>query len=323
MSKYTNEIMLGGFILLSVGLLAAMSVAVGGFNLQSGVHVTARFSNATGLVKDAAVTVAGVQVGHVERLAVDHDKAVVALFLRKDAGIRDDVWAAIRAKSLLGEKYLELVPQSRDAKLLQDGDTIAQTRSTVEIDELLANLAPLVKEVDPKDVARVVKGLAATIDGEQESLAKVLRNAGTVSEQLADALKTNRAHLDKTAAHLASLTEQGDALLKQHRPSIDRTVAQVDRITGVWSAESPALAARAQRVVGQVDRLTRAVEPQQVSRTMQKLPVLLEKADKVSEGDVKALAKEVLMRNGLRVYLHPFTNPDEPQRPLPAATLKP
>ena len=70
MSQYRNEVMLGGFILLAGGLLAAMSVAVGGFNFQEGIHVKARFSNATGLVKDAAVTVAGVQVGHVESLSV-------------------------------------------------------------------------------------------------------------------------------------------------------------------------------------------------------------------------------------------------------------
>src|SRR5688500_12095225 len=103
MKRVNNEVMLGAFIVGAGGLLAYMSIAVGGFNMTPGVHVTAKFSNASGLVKDASVSVAGVEVGHVEGLTVEHDKAVVKLFLNKEAHIRSDVVAAVRAKSLLGE----------------------------------------------------------------------------------------------------------------------------------------------------------------------------------------------------------------------------
>lgn len=330
MSQYRNEIMLGGFILLAGGLLAVMSVAVGGFNFQDGIHVKARFSNATGLVRDAAVTVAGVQVGHVESLSVDHDKALVGIFLRKDAGIREDVQASIRAKSLLGEKYLELMPRSREAPFLTNGSDIQQTRSTVEVDELLASLAPLVKEVNPKDVASIVRGLAVTMEGEQASLARVVRNAGAITEQVADALQANRAHLDKAAAHVASLVEQGDSFMKEQRPALGRTVTHVDQLTGRWNKETPALAAKAQRITSQVDRLTQAVEVEAVGRitreadrALAKIPRLLDKADKLTEADARAFAEQVLLRTGIRVFVHPFGPVSPPDVPGTPAPLKP
>ncbi|MEB3285507.1 MAG: MlaD family protein [Candidatus Sericytochromatia bacterium] len=330
MSQYRNEIMLGGFILLGVGLLAAMSIAVGGMNFREGVHVRARFSNATGLVKDAAVTVAGVQVGHVESLSVEHDKAVVGIFLRKDAGIREDVRASIRAKSLLGEKYLELQPRGRETPLLANGGLIEETRSTVEVDELLASLAPLVKEVNPKDVAALVRGLAQTVDGEQAALARVVRHAGTITEQLADVLQTHRGEIDKTVVHVASLAKQGDQFFKEKAPALGRTVTNLDEMSRSWNKETPGLAAKAQRITSQVDRLTRAVEPETVgkiakeaARAMQKMPGLLEKADKLSEADARAFAEEVLLRTGIRVYLHPFGPQSVPSVPGTPAPLTP
>jgi ABC-type transporter Mla subunit MlaD len=354
MSKYNNEVMLGGFIVLAGGLLAYMSIAVGGFNLQSGVHVKAKFTNASGLVKDAAVSVAGVEVGHVEGMTVDHDKAVVNIFLRKDAGIRADVKAAIRAKSLLGEKYLELVPQSKDAPTLKDGDLIADTRATVEVDELLATLGPLMKEVDPKDVAKIVRGVAKTVDEEQGSLAKVVRNAAEISTDVREMVAKNRGNVDAIAANMASLSKDGAALLTANKPKLDRTMANVDKIAGVWSAESPKLAGKAARIATNVERVTGAVDPKAVgriaknadaalgrmpaalddlsglrtdaSRSLGKANVLLDKANAVDEADVKNLAQDIFLKGGMRIYMHPF-QPPEPttyqKAPVPAETLKP
>ena len=353
MSNAKNEVMLGAFIVGAGGLLAYMSIAVGGFNLTSGIHVKAKFTNASGLVKDAAVTVAGVEVGHIESLSVDHDKAVVAIFLNKEAGLRADVHAAIRAKSLLGEKYMELVPQSREAALLKDGDLISETRATVEVDELLATLGPLMKQVDPKDVATIVHGVAKTLDEEQGSIAKVVHNAGEISEDVKDLVAKNRGNVDRLATSAASMAEEGAAFIKGQRPALERTVVNVDKMAGTWRAESPALAAKAQRIASNVDRMTGAIDPRkltriaanadkaledvpavmhefkgmrgQLDRTLGKINPLLDKANNISESDVKTMASDVLLKGGLRVYMHPFQPPEMTFQkvPVPAETQHP
>lgn len=352
-AKTNNEVMLGGFIVLAGGLLGYMAIAVGGFNLQSGVTVNARFTNASGLVKDAAVTVAGVEVGHIAGMTVDHDKAVVRIFLNKDAGLRTDVKAAIRAKSLLGEKYMELVPISKDAPLLKEGDVITDTRATVEVDELLATLGPLLKEVNSKDVATIVRGVAKTMDEEQGSLANMIRNASAISDDVKGIVTANKAKVGEITTNVASLTRQGDTFLKEKRPAIDRAVANVDKITGVWSAESPALAAKANRIATNVERVSGAVDAKKVGRiasnldaTLVKAPgalddlsglrvdagkslgkanVLLDKAAKITEDDVKALSQDILLKGGLRVYMHPFQPPETSfvKQAIPVEPIKP
>jgi hypothetical protein len=90
------------------------------------------------------------------------------------------------------------------------------------------------------------------------------------------------------------------------------------------------LAAKAQRITSQVDRLTQAVDAQTVGRmtkeadrTLQKLPRLLDKADKLSEADARAFAESVLLRTGIRVYVHPFGPLPSPEVPGMPAPLKP
>lgn len=336
MKKFNNEVMLGAFILGAGGLLAYMSIAVGGLNMAPGVHVTAKFSNAAGVVKDASISVAGVEVGHVESLTVEHDKALVKMFLYKDAHIRADVVAAVRAKSLLGEKYIELKPQSTTAAELKDGDVLGVTRSSVEVDELLAALGPVIKQVDPKDVATIVRTVAKTMEDEQGSLAAVIQNAAQISQQVNDTLAANRKNIDQIATNAAGLATQGNELLKAKRPEIERTVTQIDKLTGTLNAEAPGLVKQAKHIASNVDALTGDLKAQtpainrtiaNADKTMAKLPQTLEGFDSLQKGverslgkvdplldkanafdtaKFKELSENLLLKTGVKVYMHPF-----------------
>lgn len=338
--KFNNEVMLGAFILGAGGLLAFMCIAVGGFNMAPGVHVEARFANASGVVKDAAVSIAGVEVGKVEGLSVDHDKAVVKLFLRTDAHVRADVVAAVRAKSLLGEKYIELVPQSTTAAELKSGDTISATRASVEVDELLAALGPVIKQVDPKDVATIVHTVAKTMNDEQGNLAAIVQNAAQISQQVNDTLAANRKNIDTIASNTAGLTSQGNELLKAKRPEIERTVAQVDHLTGVLSAEAPGLMKKANTIASNVNVVTTELKTQvpaigrtlknadttlaklpgtldgfsslqqKVEATLTKTNPLLDKANDFDSDKLKELTENVLLKTGVKIYMMPFGVPD-------------
>lgn len=345
--KLNNEVMLGGFIVAAGGLLAYMAVAVGGFNMTPGIHVKAKFSNAAGLVKDASISVAGVEVGHVESLSVEHDKAVVTLFLHKDAAIRKDVVAAIRAKSLLGEKYLELSPQSPTAALLANGDEIASTRASVEVDELMANLGPIIKQIDPKDVADIVKVVAKTARDEQGSIAALVHNAAQISSEVNDLVATNKQNVNQIAANVASMTKEGNALITAKRPEIERTVANVDKLTGVLSAEAPGLTRKANRIASNVDVITTDLKQQtpaigrtlanadktlakgpqliddlsklqkSVDLTLSKTNPLLDKVNAFDSAKMREMAQELLLQNGIKVYMHPFGPAESDWKKIP------
>src|SRR5436305_13661291 len=92
-------------------------------------------------VPPAEVRVSGFHVGTV--LAIDDGndgRALVRMALQPDIRLRQDTRAVIRPKTLLGEKFVELVrPQRSDQAYLQSGATIpkTQTGQAIEIDDIL------------------------------------------------------------------------------------------------------------------------------------------------------------------------------------------
>src|SRR3954470_21838879 len=106
-----NPVTLGAVSLAVIALLVFLA-----FNAQSlpliggGTVYRAQFSEAAGLQPDDPVRVAGVKVGTVESLALE-DGAVLVEFRVRDAFVGDRSEAAIKIETVLGAKYLALVPR--------------------------------------------------------------------------------------------------------------------------------------------------------------------------------------------------------------------
>lgn len=242
MSRQTrqNELKVGALLLLAVGVFAWLSIQIGAFQgFGETIQVRVTFDNASGLVADSGVKIAGVEVGTVESLTIDFDAAVAILELQKEAGVRKDVTAQVRARSLLGEKYVSLTPKSREAPFLEDGDEIESSPS-VEIDDLVAALGPVLSEVKPDDVAVLVG-----------SLAKLADNLGGESESILGKTQTLLDRLNTAAEIAPDIKEDVPPLLKEMR----RTVK--DTRTTVGKAEDAI--ARAQEVLDQIDKSARGV----------------------------------------------------------------
>jgi ABC-type transporter Mla subunit MlaD len=82
--------------------------------------------------------------------------------------VRKDFEAQIRMKSLLGEKFVELVPTGTgDLSLAPDGFTIEKTKILFEPDELIMSLEPFIKSMDPqaiRELANIAPELVRNIN---------------------------------------------------------------------------------------------------------------------------------------------------------------
>ena len=248
--KWINDLALGGFLLGALGLFAYMAIAVGGLKVGKALVVKAKFASAAGLVKEGAVMIAGVQVGTVDGLSVAHDKALVTLRLRTDADVRNDVKAAIRMKSLLGEKYVELLPQSTSAPLIQEGDTIQDTTVPVEVDEVMKQIGPVLKEVDPHEVAGIVHAFAEVLMTRADTIGHALEAGDRTLSRLDRMLARQEGHIDRTLAGLAGSSD--------HLP---RLVARLDRMSAELEPLTLSLQSHGSSLVSRLDRLAGEAQP--------------------------------------------------------------
>lgn len=250
MASRRYELGVGGLLLAALGVLAFMALQVGAISRlgSSSVDVDARFRSAAGLQVGAAVSIAGVEVGKVTQLAVEHDVAIVSMSLDPSIGIGQDAKVRVRARSLLGEKYVEIVPGARGAPALQDGAHLAVAGEQVEIDEILARMAPLFEGIDADQAGRVVASLADALERDPERLTRMLDNAdkalaggALAAEELPGLLADGRGAITQARGTLTQVdarVRDGGALLSH----ADRVLDHVDAA----ASDLPALTGRAE-----------------------------------------------------------------------------
>jgi phospholipid/cholesterol/gamma-HCH transport system substrate-binding protein len=230
-SSRRYEVGVGCLVVGAVGVLAYLALQVGAISgFQDVVHVSATLPDAAGLTEGGVVSIAGVQVGRVDSLGVEFDHAKVTLAIDRSAQVRSDVVLHVRARSVLGEKYVELQPVSTDAPLLEDGATLADTRGQLEIDEMVTRIGPLLDAVDPAALKEAVAILTGALKDDPERVKRMLadaehtlHNVAVASDELpalvTDArttLRTVRATADDARpilAHLDGTVERLDTLL--------------------------------------------------------------------------------------------------------------
>src|SRR6478609_6655748 len=132
-----------GFALSCFGLALFLWIAFGGpLPLKpEGYRFTVPFTEATQLAAESDVRISGVSVGKVKSVELsnkgDYADAVIELD-SPYAPIPDNTRAILRAKTLLGETYVELTPGSKSAPSLPEGGSLppAQVSQAVQLDEI-------------------------------------------------------------------------------------------------------------------------------------------------------------------------------------------
>jgi len=230
MSKFgRNELAVGFLVLGALALMGWMAMKLGTLRrVGQEVAVSATFDNVAGLSEGAYVDVAGVPIGRVDRLEVDGGKARIHLALREDARIRADAVVRVRARSLLGEKYVEITPQSATTPLVKDGDELPVGAPTVEIDELVTQMSPVVAAVDPAALAQLLNAVSDVYKDDPERMKKVADDVETIVHNAALASAEAPALVSEARQTMADVRQVARAA----RPVIqhaDDTIARADK----------------------------------------------------------------------------------------------
>ncbi|MDQ4145231.1 MAG: MCE family protein [Actinomycetota bacterium] len=167
--------------LIGVALVAA-AFGVTGYTLVNGgltnsnISAYAEFSNCgQGLRERGDVKLRGVLVGiieGVEKVRSGNCKVELGIFPDSQDQVPQNVGAEIRAKTVFGEKWVELLyPTEPVAARLGKNDVIEddQTLDPIEVETILNTALPLLESIDPENLAATLEALSTGFVGHEEA----------------------------------------------------------------------------------------------------------------------------------------------------------
>ncbi|HBO84206.1 MAG TPA: hypothetical protein DD641_04390 [Deltaproteobacteria bacterium] len=215
MFKLTPEAKVGMFVLLGVIILVYMSLRIGGiqFGKGEGYEIFVKLPSAAGLDKDASVRIAGVEVGRVKDILLEDNKAKVIIRVHPDVKVGTDFVAVLKTKGLLGERYLELIPGSPNASMIEHGGEITRVTTYTDMDRLVGQLSEIATDI--KAVSSSVSSVLGGGEGEA-----VLRRIVTNIEEVTTNLNTVISSNDEKFGRMLTNFEEFSKLLKDKSPEI-------------------------------------------------------------------------------------------------------
>ena len=144
MKKYTQETVVGIFVVIGLFAIAYMTVKLGnvGFLGENTYTLYAKYNNVTGLRVGNPVNMLGLEIGRVEKFEMDQENQVAVVTLKINNGIEifDDAIASIKTEGLIGDKFVS-IDAGGGGDLLENGDIITDTESPTDIMELVSKYA--------------------------------------------------------------------------------------------------------------------------------------------------------------------------------------
>jgi phospholipid/cholesterol/gamma-HCH transport system substrate-binding protein len=206
------------FALSCFGLLLFLWESFGGpVPLKpQGYRFTVALTRSLALAEQSDVRISGVSVGHVVSLTTHEGRTDVTVEIdHQDAPVRSNDHLTLRTKTLLGETYIELLPQSGGAPPLPDGGHLAssQVEPVVTLDDILSALEPNVRtafKVFQQSQAAALNGRGEQINSDFAEIEPFVVQANKLVTILASQEGALRSSIHNTGVVFDALTERDD-----------------------------------------------------------------------------------------------------------------
>lgn len=220
-SYNTTWLGFGALSVVAVLVAAALLVKVLGFGYA---HYTAEFAQAASLAPGNTITVAGIEVGRVSSMKLVGDHVEAGLKVRDNIPLGKDTRAVIKVMTILGSRYLELVPDG-PGSLPDKTINLSHTEVPYDLQALLEDATTTFEQVDSDQFAKSLGVLGKQLDGLPAVVPQAMANLHTLSQITADRrdqLGTLLASTQRVAntlrgqqARLGAMVDQGQDLIGQ------------------------------------------------------------------------------------------------------------
>jgi len=300
------EVRVGALIVISLGILAAFILVMGGLSFQKTYSVYVDFNNPGGLQSGAPIRIAGVKVGKVAELEfmggrVDEKtgrrslvRAKLALEERVKQAIHDDADFYVTTQGVLGEQFLAIEPGSADKPPIAEGAVIKGI-DPPRLDLFLAKGYELLETT------------MKALHNNRELISDLATNAAGLLKGLNGAVADNRERINRTLANLESLSNEANTLVAHSRtnyvdnPKLTHIIDTIDALSTQIQSDSAPLLKDARESLANLNRASRLVggeqEQAQLRKTLDEVVQLAARAN-ATAADAQAIVQHVRRGSG-------------------------
>ncbi|MEO3867283.1 MlaD family protein [Nonomuraea sp. B12E4] len=177
------------FVGTCVALIVLITVQIARVSTGGGYRLVAMFDDVSGLVEGDQVKIAGAPVGQVDTIRVVDGRAEVTLEVQDAVRVPTDTEAAVRWRNAVGQRVVYLLPGTAPARLAP-GARITRTSSVVDIGELISDLGPLTRSLDPEQINQLLTAAARALDGNERNIPRLLDNVNAITTTVNERRRT-------------------------------------------------------------------------------------------------------------------------------------
>ena len=206
------------FALVCLVLLVGLAVKIGNISLFSSRHtVDAQLTDVTGLASGDNVNIAGVTVGQVSSIGVQHGHAVISMSVNNTVTLRRSTDVGMRWHNVIGQKEIELYP-GHSGPILPPDATIPLDHDVTDasIDAFLNSLGPLLSSINAKQANAFVENVSGALEGDTAQINQLINSGAAVSstvEALDSQVGQIIGNLNQVLTALASRSGDIDSLV--------------------------------------------------------------------------------------------------------------
>ncbi len=213
-----TEAKVGLFVTIGLILLFLLSTQVNKFQGfgKKGYEVQAIINDASGLEPHAKVKMKGVEIGYVKDISLSGTKVLVTLFIYKNARIPSDSQVLLTQESLLGTKYINIIPGNAE-KYLGEKGRLTRQKPMASMDEMASSMAEAADEL-----RLFIHEMRQTLDiGSREHLKKTFSNLDRLTNDLKVMVQNNRAGVESMVKNINEAAEKFARMSSKFSTSAD------------------------------------------------------------------------------------------------------
>lgn len=171
------------FAAVCLVLLVGLALKVGNIALFPSRHtLNAELADATGLSTGDTVNIAGVQVGQVTSIGVQHGHALVGMSVDNSVHLHASTDVGMRWHNVIGQKEIALFPDGA-GHMLSNGSTIPLSHDVTDasINAFLNSIGPLLSSINPSQANQFVENVSGALEGDTAQINQLIDSGATVS----------------------------------------------------------------------------------------------------------------------------------------------